>query len=39
MYLGRERFIEKLNSAFVAIVIASFLGLLLLGFGQVNPAQ
>ncbi len=38
MYLGRERFVEKLNSALVAIIIASFLGLLLLGFGQVNPA-
>lgn len=36
MYFGRERLVEKLNSAFVAIVIASFLGLLLLGFGQVN---
>lgn len=31
MYLGRERFVEKLNSAFVAIVLASFVGLLLLG--------
>ena len=36
MYFGRERLVEKLNSAFVAIVIASFLGLLLFGFGQVK---
>ncbi|MBR8838174.1 MAG: tyrosine transporter [Stigonema ocellatum SAG 48.90 = DSM 106950] len=39
MYVGRERFIEKLNSAFVAIVIASFLGLFLLGLTQVHPTQ
>lgn len=39
MYLGREKFIEKLNSAFVGIVIVSFLGLLLLGGGQVKSAQ
>lgn len=39
MYLGREKFVEKLNSAFVAIVIASFLGLLLLGVGQVKSVQ
>ena len=38
MYFGRERLVEKLNSAFVAIVIASFLGLLLFGFGQVKGA-
>ena len=38
MYFGRERLVEKLNSAFVAIVIASFLGLLLFGFGQVNES-
>ncbi|GAB1540131.1 aromatic amino acid transport family protein [Scytonema sp. NUACC21] len=31
MYLGREKFIEKLNSAFVAIVLISFAGLLFLG--------
>jgi len=37
LYLGRDRFIEKLNSFFVAIVIASFIGLLLLGATQVNP--
>ncbi|AUS99467.1 tyrosine transporter [Nostoc sp. CENA543] len=39
MYWGREKFIAKLNSAFVAIVIASFLGLLLLGTGQVKSVQ
>nr|MDZ8072064.1 aromatic amino acid transport family protein [Nostoc sp. DedQUE01] len=39
MYLGREKFIEKLNSAFVGIVIVSFLGLLLLAGGQVRSSQ
>jgi tyrosine-specific transport protein len=39
MYGGREKFIEKLNSAFVAIVLVSFLGLLLLGTGQVQSVQ
>jgi tyrosine-specific transport protein len=39
MYLGRERFIQQLNSAFVAIVLVSFLGLLLLAGGQVKSAQ
>ena len=39
MYLGRQKFIEKLNSAFVAIVITSFLGLLFLGGGQVKSVQ
>ncbi|MGM3308273.1 amino acid permease [Anabaena sp. WFMT] len=39
LYLGKERFIQKLNSAFVAIVIISFLGLLLLGAGQVKSTQ
>ena len=39
MYLGRDRFIEKLNNAFVAIVIASFIGLLFLGATQVQPSQ
>ncbi|MDZ8186159.1 MAG: aromatic amino acid transport family protein [Nostoc sp. ChiSLP02] len=39
MYLGREKFIEKLNSAFVGIVIVSFLGLLLLAAGQVKSSQ
>ena len=39
MYLGRERFVEKLNSAFVAIVLASFLGLLLLGTTHLNASS
>jgi tyrosine-specific transport protein len=39
MYLGRERFIQKLNSAFVAIVIAAFFGLLLIGSSQVKTTQ
>lgn len=39
MYLGREKFVQKLNSAFVFIVISSFLGLLLLGIGQVKTSQ
>ncbi|WP_392532007.1 amino acid permease [Nostoc sp. C117] len=39
MYLGREKFIEKLNNAFVGIVIVSFLGLLLLGGGQIKSTQ
>ncbi|MDZ8241377.1 MAG: aromatic amino acid transport family protein [Nostoc sp. ChiQUE01a] len=39
MYVGREKFIEKLNSAFVGIVIVSFLGLLLLAGGQVKSSQ
>ncbi|WP_414526659.1 amino acid permease [Nodularia chucula] len=39
MYLGRQKFIEKLNSVFVAIVITSFVGLLFLGGGQVQTVQ
>jgi tyrosine-specific transport protein len=39
MYLGREKFIEKLNSAFVGIVIVSFLGLLLLAGGHIQSTQ
>ncbi|MEC4815665.1 MAG: aromatic amino acid transport family protein [Scytonema sp. PMC 1069.18] len=39
MYLGRERFIEKLNSAFVAIVLTSFLGLLVFGTTQLKPGS
>ncbi|MBW4561057.1 MAG: tyrosine transporter [Mojavia pulchra JT2-VF2] len=39
MYLGRERFVQKLNSAFVAIVLLSFLGLLLLAARQVKSTQ
>ncbi|MEL6163586.1 MAG: aromatic amino acid transport family protein [Cyanobacteria bacterium J06628_3] len=37
LYLGRDRFIERLNSFFVLVVIASFVGLLLLGVTQVHP--
>jgi tyrosine-specific transport protein len=36
LYLGREKFIEKLNSAFVAIVLTSFVGLLLSGATHLN---
>jgi tyrosine-specific transport protein len=39
MYVGREKFIEKLNSAFVAIVLTSFLGLLLFGTTQIKPGS
>ncbi len=39
MYFGRDKFIEKLNSVFVAIVLVSFLGLLLLAGGQVKTTQ
>ncbi|MDZ8089105.1 MAG: aromatic amino acid transport family protein [Nostoc sp. DedQUE12b] len=39
MYLGREKFIEKLNSAFVGIVIVSFLGLLFIGGRHIQSAQ
>ncbi|NMG08229.1 aromatic amino acid transport family protein [Brasilonema sp. UFV-L1] len=39
MYLGREKFVEKLNNAFVAIVLASFLGLLLLGATQLKTSS
>ncbi|MBW4500432.1 MAG: tyrosine transporter [Scytonema hyalinum WJT4-NPBG1] len=39
MYLGRERFVEKLNSAFVGIVLASFLGLLFLGTTHLNTSS
>lgn len=37
MYLGREKLVEKLNSAFVAIVIVSFIGLLLLAGTHIHP--
>lgn len=37
LYLGRDKFVERLNSLFVGIVILSFIGLLLLGVTQVNP--
>jgi tyrosine-specific transport protein len=39
LYLGHERLIEKLNNAFVAIVILSFVGLILIGITKVNPTQ
>lgn len=39
LYLGRDKFIEKLNSFFVAVVIASFIGLLLLGVTQIHPTS
>ncbi|TAF09652.1 MAG: tyrosine transporter [Nostocales cyanobacterium] len=39
LYLGKEKFIQKLNSVFVAIVIISFMGLLFLGVGQVKSSQ
>ncbi|MCM0593978.1 MAG: aromatic amino acid transport family protein [Gloeotrichia echinulata CP02] len=39
MYLGRERFVAKFNNVLVAIVIASFLGLLLVAGGQVKSTQ
>lgn len=39
MYLGREKFIEKLNSAFVGIVIISFLGLLFLASRHIQSTQ
>ncbi|MEH1867270.1 MAG: aromatic amino acid transport family protein [Nostoc sp.] len=39
MYLGREKFIEKLNSAFVGIVILSFLGLLFFAGRHIQSAQ
>ncbi|MEH2097476.1 amino acid permease [Nostoc sp.] len=39
MYLGREKFIEKLNSAFVGIVIVSFLGLLFLASRHIQSTQ
>jgi len=38
MYLGREKLIQKLNNAFVLIVILSFLGLVLLGVGQIKSS-
>jgi tyrosine-specific transport protein len=39
LYLGRDKFIERLNSFFVGIVIASFIGLLVLGVTQVHPTS
>lgn len=39
LYFGHDRLIEKLNNAFVAIVIISFAGLIVLGITKVNPTQ
>ena len=39
MYFAQEKLVEKLNNAFVAIVIASFLGILLLGATHFYPTQ
>lgn len=39
LYFGQARLVERLNNVFVAIVIASFLGLLLLGLTKVNLTQ
>lgn len=39
LYLGRDRFVEKLNSVFVVIVICSFVGLLFLETTQIYPAR
>ncbi len=39
MYFGREQVVEKLNNVFVAILIASFLGILLLISTHLQTAQ
>jgi len=39
LYFGKDRFIQRLNSFFVAIVIATFIGLLLLGATQIHPTS
>jgi tyrosine-specific transport protein len=39
LYFGQARSVEKLNNAFVAIEIISFVGLILLGITKVNPTQ
>ncbi len=39
LYLGRDKFIEKLNSFFVVVVIASFIGLLLLAATHIHPTS
>jgi len=39
LYLGHQRFVERLNSAFVAIVLLAFVGLLGFGIADINPAQ
>lgn len=39
LYLGRDRFVEKLNSFFVLIVVFSFVALLLLEGTQIHPSR
>jgi tyrosine-specific transport protein len=39
MYFGRDKLVEKINSAFVAVLIVSFAGLLFLASGQVKISQ
>ncbi|MEO0970481.1 MAG: aromatic amino acid transport family protein [Cyanobacteria bacterium J06639_18] len=39
LYLGRDRFVEKLNSIFVVIVVFSFLGLVFLEGTQIHPVR
>ncbi|WP_414619339.1 amino acid permease [Calothrix sp. CCY 0018] len=39
LYLGKDRFVEKLNSFFVGVVIISFIGLLVLGINRVHPTS
>lgn len=39
LYLGHQRFVERLNSVFVAIVLLSFMGLLGFGIAEINPVQ
>ncbi|MBE9028773.1 tyrosine transporter [filamentous cyanobacterium LEGE 11480] len=39
LYLGRVQLVERLNSLFVAIVVATFLGLLICSVGQVEITQ
>lgn len=39
LFLGRDRLVEKINSAFVGIVIVSFVGLLFLAAQHANPER
>jgi tyrosine-specific transport protein len=39
LYFCRQSLVEKLNSAFVAMLIVSFVGLLVLGVTAINPTQ
>jgi tyrosine-specific transport protein len=39
MYFGRDKLVEKINSAFVAVLLTSFAGLLFLASGQVKISQ